>query len=93
MKLRKCRCGGEVVLLGGEPWDQSYHIQCKKCNGIWHMGTYSPKEAMDEWGYEQICSNCIWFNGEVGDGWQFCDDKEEDVSENWSCYRWRKKEQ
>lgn len=37
------------------------------------------------------CGNCIWFNGEVGDGTQFCDDKEVYVSENGWCVRYREK--
>lgn len=37
------------------------------------------------------CWNCFWFNGEEGDGIQFCDDKEDYVHENHYCYRWREK--
>ena len=37
------------------------------------------------------CYNCYWFNGEKGDGIQFCDDKEDHVHENGYCYRWREK--
>ena len=50
--LKKCKCGGSVVLLGGEPWRQDYSIFCTKCKGIWQMNTYSPVEAKDRWGYE-----------------------------------------
>lgn len=38
------------------------------------------------------CGNCLWFNGEVGDGTQFCDDKEVYVSENGWCVRYRERE-
>ena len=40
---------------------------------------------------EKCCWNCIFFNGEVGDGIQFCDEKESDVSEKSYCYRYREK--
>lgn len=31
------------------------------------------------------CSNCLWFDGEEGDGTQFCDEKQREVSENGYC--------
>lgn len=34
------------------------------------------------------CGNCWYFNGEVGDGTQFCEKKEEYVSEHSLCPRW-----
>lgn len=36
--------------------------------------------------------NCYWLNGEDGDGYQFCDDRECDVHENGYCFRWKRKE-
>lgn len=38
------------------------------------------------------CGTCLWYNGESGDGTQFCDDKEVYVSENGWCARYRAKE-
>ena len=40
---------------------------------------------------KQCCGTCLYFNGETGDGVQFCDDKEIDVSENGYCSRYKKK--
>lgn len=37
------------------------------------------------------CVNCYWFNGEPGDGWQFCDAREIDVKEDNYCLLWREK--
>lgn len=37
------------------------------------------------------CSNCEWFNGEAGDGNQFCDELETYVFENFYCNRWMEK--
>lgn len=37
------------------------------------------------------CSNCLYFNGEEGDGIQFCDEKEIYVSENNYCLKWKEK--
>ena len=31
------------------------------------------------------CGNCFWFDGEEGDGTQFCDEKQREVSENGYC--------
>lgn len=41
---------------------------------------------------KQCCAKCIYYNGEVGDGTQFCDDKEVYVSEHSYCARYRAKE-
>lgn len=40
---------------------------------------------------KQCCGTCLYFNGETGDGVQFCDDKEIDVSESGYCSRYKKK--
>lgn len=41
---------------------------------------------------EHKCGTCFWYNGELGDGEQFCDDKEIDVcDESPACYRWKVK--
>lgn len=37
------------------------------------------------------CNTCLWFNGEAGDGTQFCDEKETYVSENDCCVKYREK--
>ena len=37
------------------------------------------------------CSNCMWFNGESGDGEQFCDELESWVNEGFCCGHWRMK--
>lgn len=37
------------------------------------------------------CGTCLWFNGEVGDGMQFCDEKEMYVNENNCCIKYREK--
>ena len=37
------------------------------------------------------CSNCYYFNGEEGDGTQFCDEKECFVHEESYCSRWKEK--
>lgn len=39
----------------------------------------------------QCCGSCLYFNGEIGDGVQFCDDKETDVQEGGYCFRYQKK--
>lgn len=31
---------------------------------------------------EECCGNCLWFNGENGDGMQFCDERELYVHES-----------
>ena len=39
----------------------------------------------------QCCGTCVFYNGEIGDGTQFCDEKEVYVSEcNW-CVRFRER--
>lgn len=41
---------------------------------------------------EHKCGTCLYYNGEVGDGMQFCDDKEIDVSDECpACFRWKAK--
>lgn len=42
-------------------------------------------------GEECKCGICLYFNGSVGDGKQFCDEKEMYVSENDCCIRYREK--
>ena len=34
---------------------------------------------------EECCGNCLWFNGENGDGMQFCDERELYVHESGCC--------
>lgn len=47
---------------------------------------------MLEAGMEMKCANCYYFNGEEGDGHQFCDDRECDVDEDGYCFRWKRKD-
>ena len=35
---------------------------------------------------EECCGNCFWFNGEAGDGIQFCDKWEMYVYEHAKCF-------
>lgn len=37
------------------------------------------------------CGTCLWFNGEVGDVTQFCDEKEMYVNENDCRIKYREK--
>lgn len=37
------------------------------------------------------CGICQWFNGETGDGEQFCDELENYVSENFYCNKFIKR--
>ena len=37
------------------------------------------------------CSNCMWFNGESGDGEQFCDELEQWANEDYCCAHWHMK--
>lgn len=37
---------------------------------------------------DKSCATCMWFNGQYGDGQQFCDDKESYVGENFYCSRY-----
>ena len=41
---------------------------------------------------DKKCGTCLYFNGEVGDGIQFCDEKEINVSEHRWCVRYRSKD-
>ena len=41
---------------------------------------------------KQCCSGCIFYNGEIGDGKQFCDYKEVFVSEHSWCAQYRPNE-
>lgn len=49
-------------------------------------------EIMFEKGMEMKCANCYWFNGEELDGYEFCDEREEDVYEDGYCFRWKRKD-
>lgn len=40
---------------------------------------------------DKKCGTCLYFNGEVGDGIQFCDEKEINVSEHRWCIRYKEK--
>lgn len=54
LNLKKCKCGGDVVLWGGIPSYQGYQIYCKKCGGCWNFpNIYSPKEVIKKWGVEK----------------------------------------
>lgn len=44
-----------------------------------------------EYTNEQCCGNCVFYNGERGDGTQFCDDKEIYVAEHNWCVRFRQR--
>lgn len=35
---------------------------------------------------KECCGNCFYFNGEKGDGMQFCDEREGYVHESSWCY-------
>ncbi len=36
---------------------------------------------------KDCCGNCMYFNGDIGDGDQFCDERETYVHEEGYCYR------
>lgn len=36
---------------------------------------------------ERCCGTCLYFNGEIGDNKQFCDEREIDVCDNGYCAR------
>lgn len=38
---------------------------------------------------QKCCGTCYWYNGIIGDGIQFCDDKEVEVRDTDWCYRYR----
>lgn len=42
---------------------------------------------------DKRCWNCIYFNGEYGDGEQFCDEKEIYVRENGCCFKYMKRKE
>lgn len=53
-KLRKCLCGGTVILWGGIPSYQGYKIFCEKCGGKWEFpNIYSPVEVAERWGIDK----------------------------------------
>lgn len=42
---------------------------------------------------ERCCGTCMWFNGEQGDGEQFCDELETSVhAERFWCNKWRERD-
>lgn len=49
------------------------------------------KSTLEE-GIEMKCANCYWFNGDEYDGYQFCDEREEDVYEDGYCSKWKRKD-
>ena len=53
-KLRKCHCGGHVILDGGTYGYPTFKIKCLKCGGTWSMDTYSPLEAVEKWGVKSF---------------------------------------
>lgn len=40
---------------------------------------------------KDCCGNCCYYNGDIGDGIQFCDEKETDVSDKGYCYKHKRK--
>lgn len=38
------------------------------------------------------CANCLYYNGDIEDITAFCDEKETDVRNDFSCYRYIRKE-
>ena len=40
---------------------------------------------------QKCCGTCQYFDGEPGDGVQFCDERETETHENNYCGRWAKK--
>ena len=43
---------------------------------------------------KHCCGTCIWFNGELEDNDQFCDELETEVNaKNFCCNRWKAKYQ
>lgn len=59
----------------------------KKCNK--YVNTYECNENhCNRCEYRiKTCSNYYWFNGDEGDGQQFCDNLESFVNENFYCNR------
>lgn len=50
------------------------------------------EEKKNESTAEHKCGTCYWYNGEIGDDEQFCDDKEIFVYDTSpACYRWKAK--
>lgn len=49
-RLKPCSCGGKAELIGGTYGYPTFYVRCMRCNGIWCMDTYSPKEAAEKWG-------------------------------------------
>lgn len=57
----------------------------EKCDfGVDKVAERARKRAMERKESDR-CSNCFWFDGEEGDGTQFCDEKQREVSENGYC--------
>lgn len=42
---------------------------------------------------EEYCWNCVYYNGEQGDGEQFCDELEVYTHENRWCNKWRMRDE
>lgn len=40
---------------------------------------------------ERCCGTCLYFNGEIRDSRQFCDEKEIEVGEDGYCYQYSRK--
>lgn len=38
---------------------------------------------------KRCCGTCQYYNGEIGDGEQFCDELESYVQETWCCNKYR----
>lgn len=57
----------------------------EKCDfGADKVAERARKRAMER-KESDCCGSCFWFGGEEGDGTQFCDEKEQYVSENGYC--------
>lgn len=57
----------------------------EKCDfGADKVAERARKRAMERKESDR-CGNCFWFDGEEGDGTQFCDEKQRQVSENGYC--------
>ena len=38
---------------------------------------------------ETCCATCFWYNGIIGDGYQFCDTREIEVKDTDYCWRYK----
>lgn len=87
----------QLAIRGGLNWREIYAVIMDKefDYGSKHVTDYYRRAVLDA--VEKFnqrnqankktccCSNCFWFDGEEGDGIQFCDEKQREVSENGYC--------